>query len=241
VPVPPEREGLFTRAGRPASTCSIGALAAEARRLADGRDRCLLGIAGAPGAGKSTLAAKLLELLDPDAVVVGMDGFHLASRVLAELGLSERKGAPETFDAAGFRALLARLRANDDEVVYAPEFRRELEEPIAGAVAVARTAPIVIAEGNYLLLDDRPWRGMSELFDQVWYLEIDGETRRDRLVQRHVAFGKSPEEALRWVRDSDERNAALVEATAERADKVIRWAGLSNSFADLPDDRPEGE
>jgi pantothenate kinase len=190
--------------------------------LAEGRDRCLLGIAGAPGAGKSTLASELLELLEPDAVVVGMDGFHLANRVLAEQGLLERKGAPETFDAAGFKALLARLRTNDDEAVYAPEFHREIEEPIAGAVAVPRAVPIVIVEGNYLLLDDGPWRGVRDLFDEVWYLDLDSRTRRDRLLRRHVAFGKSPEDALSWVRDSDERNAVLVEATAGRADKVLR-------------------
>lgn len=190
--------------------------------MADGRDRCLLGIAGAPGAGKSTLASELLEQLEPDAVVVGMDGFHLANRVLAEYGLLERKGAPETFDAAGFKILLSRLRTNNDEVVYAPEFHREVEEPIAGAVAVPRTVTIVIVEGNYLLLDDGPWRGVRDLFDQVWYLDMDGRMRRDRLLRRHVAFGKSPEDALSWVRDSDERNAALVEATAGWADKVVR-------------------
>lgn len=190
--------------------------------MADGRDRCLLGIAGAPGAGKSTLASELLELLEPDAVVVGMDGFHLANRVLVEAGLRERKGAPETFDAAGFRVLLARLRANDDEAVYAPEFHREIEEPIAGAVAVPRTVTIVIVEGNYLLLGDGPWRGVRDLFDEVWYLDMNGRTRRERLLRRHVAFGKSPEAALSWVRDSDERNAALIEATARWADKVVR-------------------
>ena len=201
---------------------TTGALAEEARRLAEGRHRLLLGIAGAPGSGKSTLASGLLALLEPDAVVVGMDGFHLANRVLAEHGLLERKGAPETFDAAGFRILLGRLRANDDEVVYAPEFHREIEEPIAGAVAVPRTVTIVLVEGNYLLLDDGPWRGVRGLLDQVWYLDLDGRTRRDRLVRRHVAFGKSPEDARSWVRDNDERNAALVEATAGWADMLVR-------------------
>jgi len=222
VPVLPEREDLSTPVGGLASRWTIEALAEEARRLADGRDRCLLGIAGAPGAGKSTLASALLELLEPDAVVVGMDGFHLANRVLVEDGLLERKGAPETFDAAGFRILLARLRTNDDEVVYAPEFHREIEEPIAGAVAVRRAVTIVIVEGNYLLLDDGPWQGVRDLFDEVWYLDLDGRARRERLLRRHVAFGKSTEDARSWVRDSDERNAALVEGTAGWADKVVR-------------------
>jgi len=218
----PEREDVPRAVGGSASRWTIGALADEARRLADGRDRCLLGIAGAPGAGKSTLASALLELLEPDAVVVGMDGFHLANRVLVEDGLLERKGAPETFGAAGFRILLARLRTNDDEVVYAPEFHREIEEPIAGAVAVRRAVTIVIVEGNYLLLDDGPWQGVRDLFDEVWYLDLDGRARRERLLRRHVAFGKSTEDARSWVRDSDERNAALVEGTAGWADKVVR-------------------
>jgi len=222
VPVLPDREDAPSPVGGSAPCWTIGTLAEEARRLAGGRERCLLGIAGAPGAGKSTFAAELLELLEPDAVVVGMDGFHLANRVLVELGLLKRKGAPETFDAAGFRILLGRLRTNDDEVVYAPQFHREIEDPIAGAVAVPRAATIVIVEGNYLLLDEGPWRGLHYLFDEVWYLDLDGRTRRDRLLRRHVAFGKSPEDALHWVRDSDERNAALVEATAGWADKVLR-------------------
>lgn len=222
MPGLPERKAVRRPVDGSASQWTLGVLAEDVRRYADARDRFLLGITGPPGVGKSTLASSLLQLLKPDAVVVGMDGFHLANRVLAQLGLSRRKGAPDTFDTAGFTALLARLRSNDDGVVYAPEFHRELEESIAGAVAVARTMPIVIVEGNYLLLDDGPWRGLRDLLDEVWYLDIDGRTRRERLMRRHVAFGKSPAEARRWVLEIDERNAALVEATAGRADRVIR-------------------
>lgn len=99
-----------------------------------------------------------------------MDGFHLANQVLGALGLAARKGSPATFDAGGFQSLLRRLRAGTEEVVYAPEFVRELEEPMAGALAVPRDIPLVVVEGNYLLLDDGPWRGTPDLFDEVWYL-----------------------------------------------------------------------
>lgn len=150
-----------------------------------------------------------------------MDGFHLANRVLDDLGLLSRKGAPETFDAAGFHCLLSRLRANHDDVVYAPEFRREIGEPIAGTVAVDKNVPLVIVEGNYLLLDDGAWRGTRSFFDEIWYVQVDASTRRDRLIRRHIAYGKSPSEARAFVIESDEKNAALVEATAFRADKVI--------------------
>lgn len=125
----------------------------RAQVLAEQGGRRLLGVAGPPGAGKSTLAAGLAAALGPLAVLVPMDGFHLASNQLHRLGLADWKGAPETFDAAGLVALLRRLRSTEDEVVYAPTFDRDLEEPIAGAIAVPRTVPLVVIEGNYLLHD----------------------------------------------------------------------------------------
>src|SRR5947209_15380641 len=136
-------------------------LLARAQALADGAARRILGITGAPGSGKSTLAQRLVSALDGTAVLIGMDGYHLAQAELERLGRAERKGAPDTFDAAGYVALLARLRAHDpDEVVYAPEFRREIEEPIACAVPVPPATPLVITEGNYLLLTEPPWSGV---------------------------------------------------------------------------------
>jgi pantothenate kinase len=150
-----------------------------------------------------------------------MDGFHLAQSELVRLGRRDRMGAPDTFDVAGYAALLTRLRG-DEPVVYAPEFRREIEEPIAGAIAVPRNTPLVVTEGNYLLLDDERWRGIRALLDETWYVETDEELRVQRLIQRHIQFGKTPEYARAWVLRSDERNADLVKTTAARADVLVK-------------------
>lgn len=178
--------------------------------------RRILGITGAPGAGKSTLAEALATALQ--AVLVPMDGFHLAQSELARLGRSARKGAPDTFDAAGYVALLGRIRANAEPVVYAPRFHRELEEPVAGVIAVPSDAPLVITEGNYLLLEVEPWSAVRPLLDEVWFVEVDDAARRQRLVARRLGFGQDRATAEAWADGSDQRNADLVAATRERAD-----------------------
>ena len=195
----------------------------RARALATGGERRVLGIAGAPGSGKSTLARALVDALGPDAArLVGMDGFHLAQAELERLGRADRKGAPDTFDAAGYVALLRRLRARDDAVVYAPEFHREIEQPVACAVPVPRETPLVVTEGNYLLVADGDWAAVRALLDEAWFVEGDEDRRRELLIARHVEFGKSPAYAREWVMRSDERNAELVAATRARADLVVR-------------------
>ena len=152
-----------------------------------------------------------------------MDGFHYAQRELERLGRADRKGAQDTFDAAGYVALLARLRAADEAVVYAPEFRREIEEPIACALPVPREVPLVVTEGNYLLVGDGDWARVAPLLDETWFVEAPSEdTRHERLIARHIAFGKDPDYARAWSLSSDERNAVLVASTRERADLVIR-------------------
>ena len=181
----------------------------------------MLGIAGAPGAGKSTLAARLVRDAGPGAVLVPMDGFHLADVTLDRLGLRDRKGAPETFDAWGYAALLARLRSRPPETVYAPGFERDLEQPVAGAIAVPPETDLIVTEGNYLLLDRPEWRAVRAQLDEVWFLVADDVVRRERLVARHVAFGKTPERARAWVARVDEPNARLVAGTRARADKVV--------------------
>nr|WP_042183739.1 nucleoside/nucleotide kinase family protein [Kibdelosporangium sp. MJ126-NF4]CEL15804.1 Pantothenate kinase [Kibdelosporangium sp. MJ126-NF4]CTQ93729.1 Pantothenate kinase (EC 2.7.1.33) [Kibdelosporangium sp. MJ126-NF4] len=186
------------------------------------RDRVMLGICGAPGAGKSTLATRLVAALGDLAVYVGMDGFHLAQAELARLGRAERKGALDTFDGSGYVNLLRRLRDQADEVVYAPEFRREIEEPVACAVPVFPETRLVVTEGNYLLVPDRPWGEVRELLDEVWFLGLDEDERHRRLIARHEAFGRSPQEARDRAWGSDERNASVINATAERADLVLR-------------------
>ena len=194
----------------------------RARALATGGQRAVLGICGAPGAGKSTIAAEIVDGLGRSAVLVPMDGFHLANHELDRLGRRDRKGAPETFDGHGFVELLRRLRNQIDEVVYAPMFRREIEEPIAGAIAVGRLVRLVITEGNYLLLDQAPWSGVRTLLDECWFIEGPEDERVRRLIDRHVEFGKSADEATAWVYRSDEENARLIAETLERADLVVR-------------------
>ncbi|HET8561973.1 MAG TPA: nucleoside/nucleotide kinase family protein [Marmoricola sp.] len=181
--------------------------------------RTIIGIAGAPGAGKSTFAARLAA--ECGGVHLPMDGFHLADVTLRRLGLLDRKGAPETFDAWGYAALLARLRARPPQTVYAPGFERDLEQPVAGAVAVPPEAELVVTEGNYLLLDRPEWRAVRAELDEVWFLRCPEAVRRSRLVARHLEFGKSAAEAEAWVARVDDPDAALVEASAHLADRIL--------------------
>ena len=195
---------------------------ARARALLDRGGRRLLGLVGVPGAGKSTLAARLAESLGSAAMVVApMDGFHLANAELARLGRSHRKGAPDTFDAAGYTNLLRRLRHPvPGETVYAPAFHREIEEAVAGEIAVPDTTPLVVTEGNYLLLGG-PWAGVRALLDEVWFVEGDEAIRQERLLARHVLHGRTPAQARDWIAATDEPNAVLIRASRDRADQIV--------------------
>lgn len=188
-------------------------------------ERRILGLTGAPGAGKSTVAELLVTALGPDtAVLVPMDGFHLANEVLIDLGILDRKGAHDTFDDGGYARLIATLRAQriDDPIVYAPRFRREIEEPIGSSIPVRPAVPLVVTEGNYLLLESDAWSEARSCIDEVWFLAPDTAIRHARLLSRHEAYGKSPEDAAFWAFGSDERNARLIESTAGRADRIVR-------------------
>lgn len=192
-------------------------LLSRAEELAAGPRRRLLGLAGAPGCGKSTLAAALAARLGPGrTVVIPMDGFHLADAELYRLGRHDRKGAPDTFDRAGFVAALARLRAAR-ETVYLPEFHREIEDSIAGAVAVEADIPLLIVEGNYLLV----WPEVRALLDECWYLEPPDVVRLDRLVERHRRYGRDEQDAMQRATGSDARNAELIAAGRDRADRIV--------------------
>ena len=195
----------------------------RARALLASGQRKILGIVASPGAGKSTLAQSLLQALGQQAQIVPMDGFHLANSELKRLGRAGRKGAPDTFDAAGYVNLLRRIRGHaPGETIYAPEYRRELEEGIAGAIAVDASTPLIITEGNYLLLEDGAWGDVRGVLDEAWFLDLDTSVRHQRLLERHMRFGRSQEAALAWIAGTDEPNAQRIERTRQRADWVIR-------------------
>jgi pantothenate kinase len=197
-------------------------LAARVRALIDTGERRVLGVVGAPGAGKSTLGAAVAAAFPGQCVVVPMDGFHLAQSELERLGRAERKGAPDTFDAAGYVALLRRLRVPvADETVYAPEYRRELHNAVAGAIAVPGDVRIVLTEGNYLLLGSHGFAPVAGLLDEAWFVEQPEDVRLARLVARHESSGKAPDAAYAWAHGPDQRNAELVAATRGRADVVV--------------------
>jgi pantothenate kinase len=203
---------------------SIPELAELVRGLAASRQRVIVGVTGGPGSGKSTVAEQLCAELGPDSVVIGMDGFHYAQEELARRDLTAVKGAPETFDGAGYVSLLRRVRdAGPGETVFAPRFSRELEEPIGSAVPVPPSTRFVVTEGNYLLLDTPPWDQVKPLLDAVWFVDPGEYVRVTRLVRRHVRFGRTEYEALRRATTgSDAANAKLIDATRQRADLVIR-------------------
>lgn len=199
----------------------------RAADLATRGRRSLLGITGAPAAGKSAYAEQLTAKLSADGhkvALVPMDGYHLAQSVLEELGLADVKGAPHTFDSHGFVALLKRLKEAPDEQIWVPRFERELEDSIAAGIGVAPEVTLVVTEGNYLLLDEMPWATVRTLLDQCWYVEVPEQLRHARLEARHRRFGRSPEEARERTFGSDERNARLIAATAAAADAVVQPA-----------------
>lgn len=234
-----------------ATATTFAELAARARRLVgSGRQRVLLGVAGSPGAGKSTLVealARELRLNPPAGLTPGewvahvpMDGFHLADAELRRLGRLARKGAPDTFDAHGYLNLLRRLRADEPSTVYAPAFERDIDQPIAGAVPVPPTVRLLLTEGNYLLLDMDPWPAIARELNEVWFCALNDETRKGRLVARHVAFGKEPALALDWVHEVDEANARLIEASQARADLIVPNVVLDEVQPLKPDDHAGG-
>lgn len=200
-------------------------LMARVRALAT-NERVILGICGPPGAGKSTLATWLAGAFTMEMTrVVSMDGFHLSNATLQARDLVNRKGAIETFDEDGYAALLTRIRQAHDPVVYAPGFDRVHEEPIAATVAVEREIPLVITEGNYLLAEGRAWARAREQMDEVWFVDVDPDLRRQRLFDRHVEFGKTPADAMDWVHTVDEVNAELIADSRQRADLVVQLVG----------------
>jgi pantothenate kinase len=200
------------------------ALAAVRPLVVERAGRLIVGLAGPPAAGKSTLATALAAALNDDgtaAVAVPMDGFHLANAELNRLGLADRKGAPETFDATGYVNLLRRLRAGEPSTVYAPTFNRQINESIGSAIPVAPDVRVVVTEGNYLLLDTPPWHEVRPLLDLALYLDAPHSTRHSALVRRQLTRGLSRDAAHAWAGGSDAANAKLIESTRDRADEIL--------------------
>lgn len=210
----------------PAAVAALAARVETAAARADGR--FLLGIAGSPGGGKSTLTAALVAALNErrggGAAALPMDGFHLANASLDRLGRRDRKGALDTFDGWGFLALLHRVRAETDHTVYAPSFRREVDEGVAGEIAIEPAVRIVVVEGNYLLVEDEPWGNARGALDEVWFCETESAERELRLIDRHVRGGRTSEAAAAWAREVDGANATLIDATRSRADLIVSGA-----------------
>ena len=198
------------------------ALARIQNHLENSTERVLIGIIGKPGAGKSTLSKFLLAKLPKEFVtVVPMDGYHLSNKVLKDLKRADRKGAPDTFDVAGFISLVKRIRSEQTQNIYYPIFDRAIEESIAAQGVVTSATKVVIVEGNYLLHDDDGWEVCNDLLDESWMVDVDDDKRISRLISRHIAYGKDPEAAKAWAKGTDEVNAKLIERGRTRADFVV--------------------
>ncbi|MEW1960748.1 nucleoside/nucleotide kinase family protein [Kineococcus sp. NPDC059986] len=219
----PEASDTSVPTGVPITT-DLDELVDLARSLVEPGNRRILGLTGAPGSGKSRLAEALTAAVGPQAVFVPLDGFHLADPELRRLGRHPRKGAADTFDGAGYVHLLRRLRDRTDDVVYAPSFDRGLEAAIAGSIPVPADVPLVVTEGNYLLLDTPVWDQVPGLLDTCWFVDPGETTRLERLVARHVRYGRSPEEAQARSWGPDQDNAELITRTRPRADRIVRLA-----------------
>jgi len=190
--------------------------------LDSSQKRVLIGIVGKPGAGKSTLTSHLItNLPESTAVLIPMDGYHLSNQQLSKLGISDRKGAFDTFDSHGYVKLLKRVNEEPGTDIYFPVFYRDIEESYAADGVVPASTKLVITEGNYLLLNNGGWEGVRGELDEVWYIDVDDNLRMDRLTKRHQSYGKNYDDAFAWASGTDERNAELVAKTREKADVII--------------------
>ncbi|WKX70552.1 nucleoside/nucleotide kinase family protein [Streptomyces sp. XD-27] len=211
----------------------IGEVAADAWALGGGASRRVLGIAGPPGAGKSTLAralvAELARRYGPDAAAyLPLDGFHLSNAQLERLGLTARKGSPPSFDVWGYAALLRRVVEEPGREIYVPDYDRTLHEPVAARHRVAPGARLVVTEGNYLACDEPGWRDARRLMRGLWYLEAPDEVRHTRLVERQRAGGRNEGEARAWVAGNDQPNGELVKGSRDRCDRVLGAVALES-------------
>jgi pantothenate kinase len=190
--------------------------------LLDSPGRFILGVIGKPGVGKSTFTQYLGEQVASELVaILPMDGFHMSNQKLIEMGRRDRKGAPDTFDVDDFAKCLADVRDGHGSDIRFPIFEREIEASIPDAGLIPAQAKLVVVEGNYLLHDDFGWEKIGNYLDESWYLDVDDELRMQRLIARHIQFGKTPEAADEWSRGTDEVNARLIEQSRSRASFTV--------------------
>ena len=175
---------------------SLDEVATVVRDAAAHRSRTTVGIAGAPGAGKSTIAEALVRLIAP-AALLPMDGYHFPQATLVELGRRDRMGAPDTFDVRSFLQTLADVRTSGG-TVFAPGFDRDIEEPVPDAIAIQPELSTVVVEGNYLLLDSGGWERAAPMLDLTFFVDVPNDIRIARLIERHIRFGKAPDAAREW-------------------------------------------
>lgn len=181
---------------------------------------------GKPGSGKSTLAKALVSSLGHTVELLPMDGYHLSNAVLGDLAIADRKGAPHTFDVHGYVAMLQRLREDQSKPIYYPVFDRAIEESIAAQGVVKPSTGLVITEGNYLLLDHGGWEEVRPLLDEIWFIDVDEHLRLERLIARHMKYGRSRTAAEAWARGTDEQNAILIGESRHRADVIVDLEAL---------------
>lgn len=192
------------------------------RKAASLQGRFIAALAGPPGAGKSTLAEAVVAELGPTARVVPMDGFHYDDAILIARGQRARKGAPETFDVAGYRHLLTRLRVEDEVAI--PVFDRSLELSRGSADLVTADHRILVTEGNYLLLNESPWADLGEFFDLTVMIDVPESELDRRLLDRWDFYGKTPAQARAWIDGNDMPNIRRVTQGSRQADITVSWA-----------------
>ncbi|MDX7949586.1 nucleoside triphosphate hydrolase [Lichenihabitans sp. Uapishka_5] len=197
----------------------------------EGPERRIIAIAGAPGSGKSTLAERLVAQLDAtgpgSAAVLPMDGYHLDDAVLIARGLRARKGAPETFDVAGFGHMLERLRRNQEDEIAVPVFDRALEIARAGGRMIPRTVRTLVVEGNYLLLDRAPWSALRVHFDHTVMVSVPEAELRRRLTERWLGYGMTGAALEAKLEENDLPNGRLIVKGSIAPDFILTQDGIN--------------
>ena len=202
-------------------------LCSKLRELAT-HGRQLIAIVGPPGAGKSTLSHSICEKLNEsspgDAAILPMDGFHFDDGILRERGVLNRKGAPFTFDVGGMKSILQRLKSNQEEEVAVPVFDRSIEISRGSARIISKSTPIILVEGNYLLLEEEPWSNLGEFFDYTVMIETPLREIEDRMIERWLKHGFSAEDAATRIQENDLSNVNIVTEHSRKADFILTQA-----------------